>query len=170
MSEAKVKADEESKAKAEEMAKEQTLLLCRYTKALIQEQGFTQLRIQKILGWGRSYISQMLTGRKAVKVEALLQILDVLGIPMPLFFDRFFKWQEAETAAPGGAAAERGGEPPLHPQVASMHRWIRAVGRYLLERHLIPVEDWERLLAESGMATDREPQAKPRKRRKTAAG
>ena len=38
----------------------------------IRERGFTQLEVQETLGWGRSYISQLVTRQKSLRVEHVL--------------------------------------------------------------------------------------------------
>ena len=47
----------------------------------IRERGFTQLQVQEALSWGRSYISQLLTKQKSLRVEQVLLILNVIGVP-----------------------------------------------------------------------------------------
>ena len=37
----------------------------------IRVQGFTQLEVQQALGWGRSYISQLLTKQKGLRVSVI---------------------------------------------------------------------------------------------------
>lgn len=45
----------------------------------IRQSGHTHLQVQAKLGWGRSYISQLLTKQKALRVEQMLLILDAIG-------------------------------------------------------------------------------------------
>ena len=52
----------------------------------IRERGYTQLEVQKELSWGRSYISQLLTKQKALRVEQVLLILRVIGVDPGDFF------------------------------------------------------------------------------------
>ena len=59
-------------------------------RSLIREQGFTQLEVQEALGWGRSYISQILTQQKALRVEQVLLILNVVGVDPAEFFGEVF--------------------------------------------------------------------------------
>lgn len=47
----------------------------------IRQSGHTHLQVQAKLGWGRSYISQLLTKQKALRVEQVLLILDAIGVP-----------------------------------------------------------------------------------------
>jgi transcriptional regulator with XRE-family HTH domain len=46
----------------------------------IRDQGFTQLQVQEALGWGRSYISQLPTRQKSVRLDQVLSILGVIGV------------------------------------------------------------------------------------------
>ena len=52
----------------------------------IRERGFTQLEVQEALGWGRSYISQLLTKQKSLRIEQVLLILNVVGVDPGEFF------------------------------------------------------------------------------------
>ncbi len=60
----------------------------------IREQGYTQLDVQKELGWGRSYISQLLTKQKALRVEQVLLILGVVGVDPAAFFGQLYPLAE----------------------------------------------------------------------------
>ncbi len=65
---------------------------------LIREQGFTQLGVQETLGWGRSYISQLLTKQKSLRLDQVLLILNVVGADPAEFFGEVY--QLGEHAAP----------------------------------------------------------------------
>ena len=70
----------------------------------IREHGFTQLEVQEALGWGRSYISQLLTKQKALRVEQVLLVLDVIGLTPSEFFAelyRFGRWLPPSPGLPG---------------------------------------------------------------------
>ncbi len=56
----------------------------------IRERGFTQLQVQEALGWGRSYISQLLTRQKALRIEQVLLILSVIGVDPREFFGEIY--------------------------------------------------------------------------------
>lgn len=56
----------------------------------IRERGFTQLQVQDQLEWGRSYISQLLTRQKALRLEQILCILDVIGVTPGEFFGELY--------------------------------------------------------------------------------
>ncbi len=46
----------------------------------IRQRAYTQLEVQRELRWGRSYISQLLTKQKGLRVEQVLLILKVIGV------------------------------------------------------------------------------------------
>ena len=56
----------------------------------IREEGFTQLEVQEALGWGRSYISQLLTKQKSLRMEQVLLILSVIEVPESDFFGELY--------------------------------------------------------------------------------
>ncbi len=59
-------------------------------RSKITQQGFTQLEVQEILGWGRSYISQLLQKQKSLRVSQLLAILKVIGVEPGTFFAELY--------------------------------------------------------------------------------
>ncbi len=73
----------------------------------IRERGFTQLEVQEALGWGRAYISQLLTKQKPLRAEQTLLILSVIGVEPGEFFGELFCYQGAN--APAGAASRYAG-------------------------------------------------------------
>lgn len=62
----------------------------------IRERGFTQLQVQAELDWGRSYISQLLTKQKSLRVEQVLLILDVIGIEPAEFYSELYRFPAAD--------------------------------------------------------------------------
>ena len=64
----------------------------------IRERGFTQLEVQEALGWGRSYISQLLTKQKSLRIEQVLLILNVIGVDPSEFFGELYHF-----SAPGSS-------------------------------------------------------------------
>ena len=63
----------------------------------IRERGFTQLEVQEALGWGRSYISQLLTKQKSLRIEQVLLILNVIGIDPREFFGELYNFPASGT-------------------------------------------------------------------------
>lgn len=58
----------------------------------IRERGFTQLEVQEALAWGRSYISQLLTKQKSLRVEQVLLILNVIGVDPGEFYAELYQF------------------------------------------------------------------------------
>ena len=56
----------------------------------IRERGFTQLEVQDALSWGRSYISQLLTCQKKLRLDQVLMILTVIGVKPEEFFAELY--------------------------------------------------------------------------------
>ncbi len=74
---------------------------------VIRERGFTQLEVQEALGWGRSYISQLLTKQKSLRVEQVLMILSVVNVEPAEFFGELYELGEhASPSSSTGLAAD----------------------------------------------------------------
>ena len=56
----------------------------------IRERGFTQLEVQDALSWGRSYISQLLTRQKKLRLDQVLMILTVISVKPEEFFAELY--------------------------------------------------------------------------------
>ncbi len=57
----------------------------------IRDQGFTQRDVQDVLGWGESYISQLLTKQKKLRLDQVYSILLVIGIERGEFFSELYE-------------------------------------------------------------------------------
>ncbi len=68
----------------------------------IRERGFTQLEVQGALGWGRSYISQLLTRQKNLRVDQVLMILNVIGVEPRDFFAELCAFPGPDTRSSKG--------------------------------------------------------------------
>ena len=73
----------------------------------IREQGFTQLQVQEKLDWGRSYISQLLTKQKSLRVEQVLLILQVIGVEAADFYQELYRFRRGDA---GSAKGDRYGD------------------------------------------------------------
>ena len=62
----------------------------------IRERGFTQLEVQEKLGWGRSYISQLLTKQKSLRVEQVLLILETIRVDPKDFYAELYQFPRPE--------------------------------------------------------------------------
>ena len=57
----------------------------------IKNRGFTQVEIQEALNWKGSYVSQLLSRNKSLRVEQVLQIVAVIGVEPFGFFCNVFR-------------------------------------------------------------------------------
>ncbi len=101
----------------------------------IRERGFTQLEVQDALGWGRSYISQLVTRQKALRFEQLLSILSVLGIDPADFFRELYGIRAS--AFPALRSVHRSADAELQ----KLRGEIYSLTELLLEKGLIEAED-----------------------------
>ncbi|MEE8526617.1 MAG: helix-turn-helix transcriptional regulator [Thermoanaerobaculia bacterium] len=122
----------------------------------IRERGFTQLEVQDLLGWGRSYISQLLTKQKALRLEQVLMILGVLRVDPCDFFGELYpfggdprgsrQWPLG-IAGSGFAAADgemrTGAErrPELSKSVSELRFLVRGLVGLLIDREVIDVDE-----------------------------
>ncbi len=83
----------------------------------IRERHFTQLEVQEALGWGRSYISQLLTKQKTLRVEQVLLVLNVINVTPEDFFSEVFQFG---AFGPNAGTQQRKGQAPP-PPVALFH-------------------------------------------------
>ncbi len=57
----------------------------------MRARGVTQRDLQRALGWGRSYVSQLMTGQTRLKVEHVFSILSALKIEKADFFRTLYE-------------------------------------------------------------------------------
>lgn len=124
----------------------------------IRERGFTQLEVQEALSWGRSYISQLLTKQKSLRVEQVLLILEVIGVKPGEFFGELYHFPQGETPRRSGdvypAHGMSGyGSSMIHEVTGDMEggEFVRSFGelrsllrglvRLLVDKNLINVDD-----------------------------
>jgi transcriptional regulator with XRE-family HTH domain len=107
----------------------------------IRERGFTQMQIQDALQWGRSYISQILTRQKNIRVEQALRILEVIGVEPRDFFAELFRFAPYDgQAAPVAISAE----PKAHEvrsHVLELQDTVDRLTEILLEKNLLSESD-----------------------------
>lgn len=115
----------------------------------IRERGFTQLEVQEALGWGRSYISQLLTRQKNLRVEQILLILNVIGIEPAEFFAEFYGGPR-----PYGSAASAQSRTNANHQVQTLRQQLHAVTELLLEKKLITAEGLSAAVATASQDSD----------------
>ncbi len=118
----------------------------------IRERGFTQLEVQEALSWGRSYISQLLTKQKSLRVEQVLMILDVIGVPPSEFFGELYHFApmypspigSVTSAAEGTDVMARSGEAAAADIVGAyreMSSLLQGLLRLLVERNIVDPDE-----------------------------
>ena len=106
----------------------------------IRERGFTQLQVQEALSWGRSYISQLLTKQKSLRVEQVLLILDVIGIDPADFFSELYHYPRPAAAyRDSRMAPAQGGD--LGSSFEEMRGLIRGLVWLLIDKEVIDVDE-----------------------------
>lgn len=112
----------------------------------MRERGYTQLEVQKCLNWGRSYISQILTKQKALRLEQVLLILGVIGVDPGEFFEELYTSASAgrggwRDPAGAGSSGISGALPDLSRSVTDLRSLVRGLVALLVDREVIGVED-----------------------------
>ncbi len=110
----------------------------------IRERGFTQLEVQEALSWGRSYISQLLTKQKSLRVEQVLLILNVIGVEPAEFFAELhgtFRPSTAWSERPVGVPMEQGQGVSLGQEVAKFKAALEAVVGLLIDKRMVTSSD-----------------------------
>ena len=125
----------------------------------IRERGFTQLEVQEALAWGRSYISQLLTKQKSLRVEQVLLILNVIGVDPAEFYAELYHlpsidrlrgaedyprggYKAASYAASTVAEVSEGGLPgDFTRSFQELRSLLRGLVRLLVDKNLINVDE-----------------------------
>ncbi len=117
----------------------------------LRGQGYTQLEVQRALGWGRSYISQLVTKQKSLRLDQVLMILDAIGVKPKEFFAELYNPAHHYARAPA----------PMSQETAAMHRelprlttYLRAVQQQLLDKGLISADDLDAAVENAGRKLD----------------
>ena len=111
----------------------------------IRQRGFTQLEVQEVLGWGRSYISQLLTKQKSLRVEQVLLILNVIGVdPADFFAELYYAPRmrgvfRAGDRRPGPVRGAHGEEELAGFE--EMRSWVRGLVWLLVDKEVIDVDE-----------------------------
>ncbi len=110
----------------------------------IREKSFTQLEVQEVLGWGRSYISQLVTRQKSLRLEQVLGILQVIGVDPGIFFGELYVSAPRLDADPH--------QPPPgavpHQEFEQMRAMLQGLTELLVERGLITRRGLSQAVAE----------------------
>ncbi len=134
----------------------------------IRERGFTQLEVQEALSWGRSYISQLLTKQKSLRIEQILLILNVIGVDPSEFYSELYRLNTSDAgdfderrygpAAYGSGAglAETGRAGDSGRNFQELRSLLRGLVRLLVDKKVINVDELTSVVkaCESGPMTD----------------
>ncbi len=101
---------------------------------LIRKSGFTQQQLEEAIGWGRSFISQMVNDRKELRVEPILRILEKLGMTFSQFCALHFQWKGLEEVEDPAVTA-------LDRRLDELQRFTLALAEALVARNLIAANE-----------------------------
>ena len=107
----------------------------------IREKGFTQLQVQEALSWGRSYISQLLTKQKSLRVEQVLLILDVIGVEPADFFAELYYYPGSGLGGYRSAGGYEQAEHPLAAGFEEMRTMVRGLVWLLIDKEMIDADE-----------------------------
>lgn len=125
----------------------------RLLRTKIHERGFTQLRVQTALGWGRTYISQLLRRQKSLRFDQILQILEIVEVDPAEFFAELYDLRANEdsrqrhpkaTGVRLAAATLEGFErrsPSDLPEGQELRQALLLMMRLLVDKAVIDPED-----------------------------
>ncbi|MDA8019161.1 MAG: helix-turn-helix domain-containing protein [Thermoanaerobaculia bacterium] len=118
----------------------------------IRERGFTQLQVQEQLHWGRSYISQLVTRQKALRLEQILCILDVIGVTPTEFFGELYGFDrrgsgfQHDLLGPAGEVTQE----ELRRQLSITQGLVESYAKLLVSKRLLDESDVEQALRRVG--------------------
>ncbi len=123
----------------------------------IRERGFTQLEVQEALSWGRSYISQLLTKQKSLRVEQILLILNVIGVDPAEFYSELYqlgapdrlraedygdqRFQSAYHDSTAAEMAEVGVPGEFSGSFQELRSLLRGLVRLLVDKNVLNVDE-----------------------------
>lgn len=133
----------------------------------IRERGFTQLKVQADLQWGRSYISQLLTKQKSLRVEQVIQILEVIGIAPAEFFAELFKWSPEEgTAGKVSLAHDPVHELEMRRKLDHLQSSLEGLVRILVSKDLIAANESAAIFGGAPVVVAEPAETKPKRRKR----
>ena len=112
----------------------------------IRGRGFTQLEVQQALGWGRSYISQLVTKQKSLRLDQVLLILGVIGIEPADFFTELYHPQRFYASAP---ARPDPGQAMVSEELPRLKAYVQSVQEILVQKGLVGADELEEIAADA---------------------
>ena len=104
----------------------------------IRERGFTQLEVQEALSWGRSYISQLLTRQKNLRLDQVLMILTVIGVkPEEFFAELYHLPRPGWSKIPSGPSMEQRQTIALGKDFKEFEAILQGLTRLLVDKGIV---------------------------------
>ncbi len=114
----------------------------------IRERGFTQLEVQETLGWGRSYISQLMNQQKSLRIEQVLMILEAINVKPADFWSEIFHFGELSPSRPekrprraAPAPWDAPDETSLPAEMRRTKMLLEGIVTVLMDKNLITPDD-----------------------------
>ncbi len=104
----------------------------------IKERGFTQIKIQDKLGWGRNYISHLFTKAKHLRLEQVLAILWALEVEPEDFFFQLYRPADFHAVSPAGRPNEAA---RIRRELDQLRSIVRFFGRLLVDKGWLEEEE-----------------------------
>ncbi len=105
--------------------------------------------MQEALGWGRSYISQLLTKQKTLRIEQILLILNVIGVDPAEFWAEVYRYgefgavQEQRPSRSAPALFDALDDDSMSTQARRIQSLLKAVVTVLAEKNLITTGEFD---------------------------
>ena len=143
--------------------KEEVDRMLKLLREKIRDQGFTQLKVQEALGWGRTYISQLFRKQKSLRFDQILSILEVIGIDAGEYFAEFYGLSHLESEGgfyyygyPGHRPYGRPKAVPVPPvgveaeAFKRLHETVETLKRMLVEKGVVDGNELEAAASATG--------------------
>ncbi len=118
----------------------------------VRGQGFTQLEVQEALGWGRSYISQLVTKQKSLRLDQVLLVLSVIGVEPAEFFAELYQPRRFYGHAPAPMASSTAAA--LDNELPTLKAYLHAVRELLLDKGLISADELDAAVEAADLRPD----------------
>ncbi len=104
-------------------------------RSKIRERGYTQLEVQERLGWGRSYITQLLSKQKTLRFDQVFSILGVIGVDPSEFFAELNAGPRRPPTRRRQAPVSSGATP--EKELADLSALLQGLAKLLIEKKVI---------------------------------
>ncbi len=105
----------------------------------LKDQAFTQDEVQDAMSWGDSYVSQLLTKQKKLRVDQVLSILFVIGVEPREFYAELYDLQEGLSRNGGSDTA--GSIEELQRELKEHRRLTRSLVKLLVKKKVVTAKE-----------------------------